>query len=205
MVSSRYYKLGKNHQATWVDTFFCTLRRVLAMWLLDVALGKTLLPGWFAMGSLPVLHGSAALAIKQLLPVMQTSGLPIAQALATSVVGNPLDPSKLALSAVLASMVMHLGTFYTFLTVASLDGKGIDNANPRETQRAISGSLKGRLLAAHQNQVRLVLSSPRKPTLDGAVPTMFGWCTNTLQSVCLIGFGLPYRQYTTSTAQTCIC
>lgn len=153
------------------------------MWLLDVALGKTLLPGWFAMGSLPVLHGSAALAIKQLLPVMQTSGLPIAQALATSVVGNPLDPSKLALSAVLASMVMHLGTFYTFLTVASLDGKGIDNANPRETQRAVSGSLKGRLLAAHQNQVRLVLSSPRKPTLDGAVPTMFGWCTNTLQSV----------------------
>jgi len=122
------------------------------MWLLDVALGKTLLPGWFAMGSLPVLHGSAALAIKQLLPVMQTSGLPIAQALAASVVGNPLDPSKLALSAVLASMVMHLGTFYTFLAVASLDGKGIDNANPRETQRAVSGSLKGRLLAAHQNQ-----------------------------------------------------
>lgn len=152
---SFHYELGKNHQA-----FFCTLRRVLAMWLLDVALGKTLLPGWFAMGSLPVLHGSAALAIKQLLPVMQTSGLPIAQALATSVVGNPLDPSKLALSAVLASMVMHLGTFYTFLTAASLDGKGIDNANPRETQRAVSGSLKGRLLAAHQNQVRLVLSSP---------------------------------------------
>lgn len=119
--------------------------------MLDLALGRAIVSGWFAMGSLPVLHGMAAAAIQRLLPVMKAS-LPSIQGLAVTVVGHPLDLPRLALGAVLVSMTLHLGTFYTFLAVASTEKAGIDNANPRETQRAVSGTLKGRLLATHHNQ-----------------------------------------------------
>ena len=89
-----------------------------------------------------------------------------------TVVGHPLDLPRLALGAVLVSMTLHLGTFYTFLAVASTEKAGIDNANPRETQRAVSGTLKGRLLATHHNQARFVSPAQHHPRGGGTGYTL---------------------------------
>jgi uncharacterized MAPEG superfamily protein len=128
--------------------------------MLKILLGLDRMPAWFALSGLVAMHAVAFASIKQvLLPWMvETSvlravfGTVLVWAGFAGPSGNSMDDDRLALLAVAVSCVMHLATFYPYFLVICLSD-GIDNQNPRDGGRVVSASLKGRLLAAHQNQL----------------------------------------------------
>ena len=113
-------------------------------------MGWSIMPGWFAIGALPVLHAAVySTIVSALLPMMENGGLSSVQAFIQARSGHLLEGDRLALAAVFCSLLLHLGTFYPFLFVSSF--RGVDNQTPRKSRPA-DGSLAGRLYACHLNQ-----------------------------------------------------
>ena len=119
--------------------------------VLNALLGWDVLPAWFVLGSLPLLHATTYYVITNvLLPWMSASGLHAVQVLIQMCTGAHLEGDRLALSAVLVSLALHLLTFYSFLVL--LSANGVDNQYPRR-HRPTDDTAKGRLYACHLNQV----------------------------------------------------
>ena len=121
--------------------------------VLNTLLGWDVLPGWFVVGALPALHAVSYYTLTSLLlPWMTASGLGSVQRMILASTGHNVVGDRLALSAVLCSLLLHLLTFYPFLFLSS--ATGVDNQDPRKlANRPTDGSLKSRLYAGHLNQL----------------------------------------------------
>ena len=103
------------------------------------------MPGWFALGALPLLH---IVAYKLIIDVLTPN---MAKFVANADFREGVDDRHVALLAVFVAFLMHLGTFYPYLVVSGVQS-GVDNETPR-SKRPTDSSLAGRLYAAHLNQV----------------------------------------------------
>ena len=114
--------------------------------VLNTLLGWDVLPAWFALGALPFLHAASyAVITTALLPWMSSGGLQNVQALIQACAGIHIAGDRLALSAVLVSLALHLLTFYSFLILLSADG--VDNQYPRQHRPTDGTTRAGCMLA----------------------------------------------------------
>lgn len=117
----------------------------LDMSAISILMGFCEIPGWFALAGVPILYAFAYYGIHLLSE---------REEMVTLLDMNPfVDRRRFAILLVAASFALNSLTFYLFLTVSSLGTGKVDNKNPRSKYPIGEDSLRGRLYAAHQNQL----------------------------------------------------